>query len=344
MSAVCPPRRPPAWLVALAFALVYVSWGTTYLAIREGVQAFPPALFGGVRITLAGLVLLGYQVVRRQPLRLPPRDVLWLGLVSLFMFVGGNGLITLAEKSVASGFASVLAATTPLWIGLLEVALPRGERLRGLGWLGLLLGLAGVLVLLPEPWNVGGLFQDGGPLLVIGSAFFWAVGSVLMRRRRGVGSRLAVATWQLLLGGSCLIVIGLALGEARDVDPARFTPAAVGAFFYLLVVGSLVGFVAYTWLLDHVSAAMAGTYAYVNPAVALLVGWLVAHEEVTPRMLLGMVVILASVALVRSGSRSDAAVATPSAPPPPAPTEPYNGLAPKEKDGDRANRFGSRSI
>src|SRR5262245_34882050 len=109
-------RRPAAWAVALAFTLVYLSWGTTFLAIREGVKAFPPALFGGVRIFTAGLVLLGYQFLRRQPLRLPLRDLLWLGLVGLFMFVGGNGMITVAEESVESGFASVLVATTPLWI------------------------------------------------------------------------------------------------------------------------------------------------------------------------------------------------------------------------------------
>jgi drug/metabolite transporter (DMT)-like permease len=298
-------RRPAAWAVALAFTLVYLSWGTTFLAIREGVKAFPPALFGGVRIFTAGLVLLGYQLLRRQPLRLPVRDLLWLGLVGLCMFVGGNGLITVAEESVESGFASVLVATTPLWIALLELLAPRGERLTGRGWLGLFLGLAGVLVLLP-PQQAADLFRSAGPLLVIGSAFSWAAGTVLLRRRRAGGPRLAVAAYQMLLGGGALILIGLALGEAGALTPERFTPAAVGAFFYLLVVGSLVGFVAYTWLLDHVSAAMAGTYAYVNPAVAILVGWLLAGEKVTLQILLGMGVILASVALVRSGSRRPA--------------------------------------
>src|SRR5207253_1955439 len=159
-NTVSPP--PPArWSVIVAFVLVYLSWGTTYLAIKKGVEVFPPALFGGARIILAGLILVAYLAVRRQSLWMPLRDLLWTALVGVLLFVGGNGLITVGEKFVASGVASVLAATTPLWMSLLEMLWPWGERLRARGWLGLLVGLAGVLLLLaPRLQRPAHLLED----------------------------------------------------------------------------------------------------------------------------------------------------------------------------------------
>jgi drug/metabolite transporter (DMT)-like permease len=290
------------WALVLAFGLVYLSWGTTYLAIREGVKDLPPALFGGVRITSAGLLLFSYLALRRQPLRLPPRDLLWLALVSLLLFVGGNGLITWGEMTVESGTASVLAATTPLWLGLLELIRPRGERLNVWGWLGLLAGLVGVLLLLPLPQDLGQLFQQPGPFLVIGSAFCWAFGSIVLRSRSRRGPHLTTAAYQMVIGGGSLALTGLLCGEASQLTPERFTSTAVFAFFYLLVVGSLVGYLAYTYLLRHVSATLAGTYAYVNPAVAILVGWLLGGERLTLAVLGGMAAILTGVALVRAGA------------------------------------------
>jgi drug/metabolite transporter (DMT)-like permease len=296
------PQPPARWSIVLAFSLVYLSWGTTYLAIKKGVEVFPPALFGGARIALAGLLLLGYLAVRRQPLRMPLWDFLWTALVGVLLFVGGNGLITVGEKSVASGVASVLVATTPLWMALLEMLWPWGERLSARGWLGLFVGLAGVLVLLaPRLRQPAHLLADAGPLLVLGSSFAWSTGSFILRYRRLQGTHLSVAAYQMLVGGVSLLVIGLLLGEDQELDPQRFTPQGVYAFFHLLVFGSLIGFVAYNWLLGHVSAALAGTYAYVNPLVAILVGHLLDREPITGWILSGMVVILAGVALVRSG-------------------------------------------
>jgi drug/metabolite transporter (DMT)-like permease len=296
------PRPPARWSVVLAFLLVYLSWGTTFLAIKKGVEVFPPALFGGTRVALAGLILLGYLTVRRQPLRMPVRDFLWTALVGMLMFVGGNGLITVGEKFVASGVASVLVATTPLWMALLELLWPWGERLCARGWLGLFLGLAGVLLLLaPRLQQPDHLWDDAGPLLVLGSSLAWSIGSFILRYRRLRGSHLSVAAYQMLVGGVGLLSIGLLVGEHHELDPRQFTPQAVYAFFHLLVFGSLIGFVAYNWLLGHVTAALAGTYAYVNPLMAILVGRLLNREPITGWILGGMVVILAGVALVRSG-------------------------------------------
>jgi drug/metabolite transporter (DMT)-like permease len=297
-----PCQRPPTWSIVLAFALVYLSWGTTYLAIKEGVRSLPPALFGGTRITLAGLLLLGYLACRGEPLRLPRRE--WLGAAGggVLLFVCGNGLISVAQRTVDSGVASILVSTTPLWIALLEGFWPHGDRLTLRGWLGILAGLGGVVVLLaPRLKEPATLRGDAAPLLVLGSAFSWGLGSLLLRHRRPTGSHLTAAAWQMLLGGAALSLVGLALGEAGQLTPERFTPAAVYAFFHLLIVGSLIGFLSYSWLLQHVSAALAGTYAYVNPLVAILIGWLLGGEEITVWLLGGMVIILAGVFLVRSG-------------------------------------------
>jgi drug/metabolite transporter (DMT)-like permease len=179
---------------------------------------------------------------------------------------------------------------------------PWGERLRTRGWLGLFVGLAGVLLLLaPRLQPPANLVEDAGPLLVLGSSLSWSIGSFILRYRRLRGTHLSIAAYQMLVGGVSLLLIGLFLGENRDLDPERFTPVGIYAFFHLLVFGSLIGFVAYNWLLGHVSAALAGTYAYVNPLVAILIGRLLDREPITGWILGGMVVILAGVALVRGG-------------------------------------------
>ncbi len=297
-------HRPATWAVVFAFVLIYLSWGTTFLAIRDGVyhEHLPPALFGGSRVALAGLILLGYLWLRGEPLRFTLPAFQWVALTSLLLFVGGNGLITTAERTVESGVASVLASTTPLWLALMEMFWPRGERLSLRGWLGLLLGLAGMLVMLgPTIERPAVLLSDPGPLLVIGSAVSWALGSLVSRYHRPQGSHLAAAAYQMVVGGTCLTLIGLMIGEARELSTDQLTGRAVFSYLYLLIVGSLVGFVAFNWLLGHVSATLVGTYAYVNPVIAILVGWLVGGEAITGRVVAGVAVILSGVALVRAG-------------------------------------------
>jgi drug/metabolite transporter (DMT)-like permease len=333
------------WKIGLALVLVYLSWGTTYLAIKEGVRDLPPGLFGGVRVLLAGLVLLAYLAARGQRVGLRPRQGAWLFLVGCCMFVGGNGLINVAELSVPSGAASVLVATTPLWMALLERAVPGGDRLTGSGWLGLLLGLAGVAVLMTgRPGSREGGFSWLGPVLVLGSAFSWAAGSVLHRHGKAGGPHLVQAAWQMVLGGGSLALLGLVCGEGRVVANLDHVPVlGLVAFGYLLVVGSLVGFVAYTWLLGQVSAVVAGTYAYVNPVVALLLGWLLAGEPLSLAVLGGMVVILSGVALVRTAGIAPRPVrGTVGATPTEALPSPPLGPTPRRPLGEPASAPGSR--
>ena len=296
-------RRPPSWKLALALALVYVAWGTTYLAIREGVRTLPPGLFAGTRVALAGLALLAFLGMTGGTVRLSGRDAVLTWLSGAVMFVGGNGLLTFAEKTVPSGVAAVLAATIPLWMALLEMILPHGERLTARGWLGLLIGFGGVVLLGSNGLTVppGAAFLDVGPLLVLGSAAAWSLGSFIYRHGRSRAPHLTAAAYQMLFGGGSMAVVGLAMGEGGRLTGDCLTWGAIGAFFYLLVVGSLVGFVAYNWLLGRASAALTGTYAYVNPVVALLVGWLLAGERLSPALAVGGAVILVGVALVRLG-------------------------------------------
>lgn len=296
------PRAPATWAIALAFGLLYLSWGTTYLASRVGIHTcrMPPALFGGVRVCLAGLLLLAYLRCRGETLSLPRGELRATFLGGLLLFVGGNGLITAAMEYVPSNVAAVLAASTPLWMALMEMFWPGGERLIGRGWLGLLIGLAGVVIIMsPRLEAPTTLFQDPGLFLVIGSTLCWALGSLVLRHRQKTGPHLTVAALQMVLGGGGLALVGLALGESQRLTADKLTLAALGAFVYLLVFGSLVGFVAFNYLLGHVSAARVGTYAYVNPLVAILVGCFVGNEELTVAVAVGMVVILAGVALIR---------------------------------------------
>jgi drug/metabolite transporter (DMT)-like permease len=304
-------RRPALWAVVLAFGLLYITWGTTYLAIRIGVETLPPAVFSGGRLALAGLIMLAYLRLRGLPLAVPRADWFWLVFPAALFFVSGNGLLTAGEVYVASGVASILAATTPLWMALFERLWPHGERLNARGWFGIVGGLAGVVVLVGPKWGDGAeQTSTFGALLILGSAVSWGFGSFIARNRHVRAPHLVVTGYQMFIGGGSLFLVGLMLGEGKELTAENLTPRAVGAFFYLLVVGSIIGFTAFNWLLRNVSSAMAGTYAYVNPVVAIVVGWLINSEPITAGVVAGITIILAGVALVRSGHQGKASSRT----------------------------------
>jgi drug/metabolite transporter (DMT)-like permease len=244
------------------------------------------------------MLLLIYLGWRGESLRISGRELFWAALLGGIFFIGGNYMVTIGEIHVASGVAAVLVATTPLWTALLETFWPDGERLHGRGWIGLLVGLSGVFLLkLGQPTDRD---TDIGALWILGSAMAWSLGSFLLRRHRQHGSHLVTAAYQMLLGGTGLTLVGLAIGEVDDLKSANFTADGVYSFFHLLVLGSLVGFVAYNWLLGHVPTSQASTYAYVNPVVAIVIGWLLNDQVITWSIIGGMIVILTGVALVRS--------------------------------------------
>jgi len=300
-------RSAPFWVWFNLF-VVWLCWGTTYLAIREGVSGengLPPLLFAGVRITLAGIILVLFFLVWRKRFRLNWSQIWPVWLSGVFLFVGGNGLCTIAEMTVESGLASVLIATTPLWLALFDVIWPGGDRMNSAKWLGMLAGFGGVCIILLGPSLVtsspiSSLWEwERGNFIALGSAFAWAIGSIIQRRLAPKIDAIQIAGWQMLTGGASLTVLGLCFGELNQITNEKLNPTTIGAFFYLLFIGSLIGFVAFVWLLHHTTPAIAGTYGYVNPVVAVWVGWLLGGESPGWVLVPGMALILLAVFLVR---------------------------------------------
>lgn len=296
-------KPPPPILVALAFASIYLTWGTTYKAMSIGVrdEGLPPLLFGGSRILMGGMLLWIIQAFRGESLRLTLREAGLLGLVGTILFLGGNGLITIGLRSVPSGMTAVVAATTPLFMSCFALLLPHGDRLTYRGWAGLLLGVLGVLVLMQGRQSSSVPIQWYDVAFCFGSACAWAIGSLLVRHLHLGLPRMSSASYQMIFGGFAQIALGCMLGEGNRL-PAQITPTALGAFLYLLFVGSLWGFIAFSWLLAHVSAAKVGTYAYVNPVIALLIASFFG-EHLDRCIIGGAVVVLLAVFLVRGGER-----------------------------------------
>ena len=295
------PPPPSTWVIGLAFGLLFLTWGTTYYAtgyaMKEG--GMPPALFGGIRLILAGTILLGYQAACGRSLRLSLLEAGQLLLIALCLFLGANLLITIGQKTVESGVAAILIATTPLFMGLFAMLWPKGERLSWIGWIGLLIGLAGiVLTLAPKIADGIDLVKDLGPLLMLGSAAAWAIGSLFSRQMGVKLPHLTSAGFQMLFGVLCQFTVCTCIGE-WPVLIEKLSWGAVAAFLYLLVAGSLIGFVAFNWLLGHVSAAKVGTYAYINPIIAVFIGWITNETEVHAWLIPGIAVILGGVYLVR---------------------------------------------
>jgi len=316
------PRTPPPMaLVVAALAAVYVVWGSTYLAISVAVTTIPPFLMGGVRFLLAGLLLLGWSIARGQvALGGRGRDgaervgaAQWgaAAVVGGLLLLGGNGLVSWGEQTVPSGLTALLISSTPLWLAVLGRVL-FGERLPALAVAGVVLGFAGVAMLVGPSGSGAGV---PGIAAVLVAAFLWGLGSVLSRRLP-LPSRPLVATGlEMLAGGGLMVAVSAALGEWGRFDPGAVSARSWWAFAYLVALGSMVGYTAYVWLLANVRTDLAGTYAYVNPLVAVLLGWALLGEAVGPEVLLGGGVVVASVALVvvsRSPGRP-AGVAAPGA-------------------------------
>lgn len=279
---------PPALAVGLALASVYLVWGSTYLAIRVGLEGYPPFLMGSLRFLAASLVFYAFLRWRGHaaPTRAQWKNAAFMGL---FMMLLGNGLVNFAEQTVSSGLAAVAVASMPLWAGLFGVL--RGQHPSRGEWLGLAIGFLGVVWL-----NFDGEMQAslGGMLALLAAPIAWAFGSVWSRGRDLPAPFMSTAA-QMLCGGVAMGLLGLALGERITEVPPLSATLAVG---YLAAFGSIVGFSAYVWLLHHVRPALATSYAYVNPPIAVLLGALLLHERVGADAIGAMAVILAGVVII----------------------------------------------
>jgi drug/metabolite transporter (DMT)-like permease len=291
-------RRSPA-AVAFALATVYIVWGSTYLAISLMVETMPPLLAAGVRFIVVGLIVLPIMAVRRGAAVLRPgrTELLSAAFVGL-MLPGANAVISVAERTVPSGLAALLVASIPLWVILLRRL--TGERISGRSLAAVLVGFAGLALLL----HPQGGATIAGLLACLGAAFMWALGSFASPRIDLPKDPIVSTGWQSLLGGLAVFAAGVLDGE--HVDFNAFSGRSIFGLVYLITFGSLLAFTSYAWLLQNAPISKVSTYAYVNPVVAIALGWLILSEPVSATTLIGAAIIVASVALVvrvESGSR-----------------------------------------
>jgi drug/metabolite transporter (DMT)-like permease len=279
----------------VALGIVYVVWGSTYLAIRYAIEGFPPLLSAALRFLAAALLMLGYLAVRRPAALRATRAQLSTAAVSgILLLAGGNGLVTVAEQRVESGLVALIIACVPLWIVILRLLLR--DRPGPATALGVLIGLAGVaIIFLP---GGSGEVDLGFAALAVLAALSWAIGSLLVTLRPVPANPLTLTTVEMAAGGLVLLVGAAARGEFARFAPGEAPASAWFALSYLVVFGSLIAFTAYVWLLGNAPVSIVSTYAYVNPAVAVLLGALIAGERLTGSALAGGLVILAAVALV----------------------------------------------
>jgi drug/metabolite transporter (DMT)-like permease len=290
-----PTPTPSRWKTLLAFGIIYFVWGSTFLAIRISVHEIPPLLCAALRFFIAGVILFAWMLFRREP---SPTRRQWLSAsaIALLIFVGDYGLLFWAEQRVPSGIAAVMLATIPAFMALSEIIFLRTQRLTLRLALALLIGLAGVAILVSHSLNLGSAPIDTtGAIALIFCAIFWSIGSILTRKLPLPSSKVMSSGAQMLAGGILLTLAAAAFGEFHRFHPRAVSPAAWLALAYLIIFGSIIGFTAYLWLLHHESPTRVGTYAYVNPVVAVLIGYFFAGEPLGLRTILGTLLILISV-------------------------------------------------
>jgi drug/metabolite transporter (DMT)-like permease len=287
-------------LIVLAFAAVYLIWGSTYLAIRLGIDTLPGFLMAGTRFMLAGIILFIWAIIKGE--RVPRSVTPWLRafIVGGLLLLCGNGGVTWAEKYIPTSLAALLVATEPLMVVILVWASSH-KRPNSRVLLGMLIGFAGVAFLVSDglgPGNGNSWLSLIGGVVVFAAGFAWAAGSVYSSRRPIQTSMSMAAGMQMLAGGSLLMLLSLVTGDFRHLNLSHASWTSIAAFFYLVVFGSLISFTAYSFLLLNVTPARAATYGYVNPVVAVFLGWLIASEPITSRMLLAAAVIVGSVVVI----------------------------------------------
>jgi len=306
---VSAPTAPRSKLI-LAFAAIYLIWGSTYLAIRVAVETMPPFLMAGTRFLTAGSLLLIF--LRLRGAVWPSASQLKINaIIGLLLLVGGNGLVVWAEQVIPSGITALLIGMGPLFIVLTEWAWPGGSRPTAAMMAAMLLGFAGVAWLAaPGESAAHGGLNVAGLIAIFFACVFWSIGSIYSRHaRHGADASLASAL-QMLGGGVGLMVAAMLHGDFTRFNPAVVTHRSVAALAYLIFVGSLIGFSTFVWLMKHALPARVATYGYVNPVVAVFLGWLLLDEPVTSRTLVGSTIIVVAVALITMQKNRDASPMT----------------------------------
>lgn len=316
MSSSAQPSRTA--LIA-GFAAIYIIWGSTYLGIRIAVESMPAFLMASARFLVAGAIVIGFIALTRG-FKATARQWRDNAIVGGFLCLGGNGLVSWAEETVPSGIATLIISAGPVFIVLMDWAVlacskdgSRGSKPNALTFAGLGLGFAGLAILVGpdvvatgvnglDPWRVLGL---------LGATFFWGVGMMIMRYVRDPAEPFTASGIQMLCGSGWLFLVSLATGELGRFDPSAITGRSLVAWGYLILFGSLIGFSTFTWLMKHSTPAKVSTYAYVNPVVAVFLGWTVLDETVSPRIFVAAAIIIAGVALITVAKNKKPAANTP---------------------------------
>ena len=290
--------------IIAAFASIYLVWGSTYLAIRYAVQTIPPFIMGGLRFVVSGALLYVWARFRGAP---RPTRLHWRNAVIAggFLLLGGNGAVVWAEQFVPSGLTALLVSILPFWLVIIEWVRPPRLRPHGAVLFGLILGFIGIIVLV-GPSNLGGRgdVRPLGALVLILGSLSWAIGSFWSRDAELPESGLLTTGMEMLGGGVLLLIVGALTGELSHFDTRRISGASAAGLIYLITFGSLIGFTSYIWLLDKVSPARLGTYAYVNPIVAVVLGWAIAGERLSVRTGVAAAIVICAVALITTARSS----------------------------------------
>ena len=301
----------PTWKTLLAFAIIYFVWGSTYLAIRVGVREVPPFLLAAMRFLVAGLVLYGWMIARGE--RSPSvREWASASLLAMLIFVLDYGLLFWAEQRVTSGIAAVMMSMNAVFMALSEIIFLRTQRFTAHLALALLLGIGGVAVLVSRSLNLGGAPIDGlGAVALIIASMSWSVSSAFARKLPLPPSKVMSSGAQMLVGGVFLALTSTVLGESRNFHPGAVSRGAWLSLLYLIVAGSIIAFTAYVWLIHHESPTKVGTYAFVNPVVAVLLGYFLGGEALGLRTILGTLFVLISVVVITSTRAKEPVTALP---------------------------------
>ena len=301
-------QRPRRWMVILAFALVYLFWGSTYLGIDIAVQTIPPALMCAVRFSIAGTVMLAVCAATGRKIFYSPKQIALAAVVGLLLLMGGNLTLSYAELAVSTGLAALIIAITPLWFLVLDSLLLGDHHISGRGKAGLALGIVGLFVLVWPQLRTGGMGhrEFWASTSLIAGSFSWALGSVLSKRWQSGMDVFSATGWQVTAAGAGNFIFAL---FTHDLSRVVWTVRGISATLYLVVCGSWIGYTAYIWLLEHVPTSKVSTYAYVNPVVAVFLGWLILHERVDRFILAGSAIVVLSVILVTSAKVKEKTVA-----------------------------------
>ena len=288
----------------IALFALYVVWGSTYLAIRFAVETIPPFMQAGLRFFISGAILV---VWRRLAGDAMPTRTQWksLAIIGTLLLLGGNGLVSFAEQRIASGIAALIIGTVPLWLVLIEALRPGGVRPTGQAIVGLIIGFGGIYLLVGPTDLMGGLQFDAiGTIVLLIAAFLWSLGSIYSRSADLPKSALMMTGGEMLAGGIPIFLVSIIFCEWKSFSFTQVSINSWLALLYLITFGSMVGFVAYIWLLQNAPISLVATYAYVNPLVAVFLGNWFAQESLTPRILVGAVIIIGSVIFINSARQA----------------------------------------